>query len=359
VTGTNPDQPGAASALASAARAKVVGRVADHLVARRPGHPLRVAVDGVTAAGKTTLADELAAALRDRGRPAVRLSMDGYHHRRAHRYRQGRSSAIGYYQDAYHLTRFADLVLTPLGPGGNGRYVPAILDLASDEPLQPEPVVVTPETALVVDGTFLQRRELAGRWDEVVFVDTDLDQARARGVARDRDLLGGALAADAAYTDRYHAACRIYLDEVRPAAQASILIDNNFLDQPVLRRIGGTAAETALLFSYGTLQQPDVQLATFGRHLAGTPDQLPGHRLDWVTITDPAVIAASGSDRHPIIRVSRADTVAGTVFALTTTELAASDQYEVEAYRRVPVILASGSDAWAYLAADRLSGNRR
>jgi hypothetical protein len=33
---------------------------------------------------------------------------------------------------------------------------------------------------------------------------------------------------------------------------------------------------TELLFSYGTLQLEAVQMATFGRRLAGTPDVLPG-----------------------------------------------------------------------------------
>jgi uridine kinase len=342
------------TASQSSARAKVIGRVADHLLAHRPGHPLRVAVDGITAAGKTTLANEIAAALRDRRRPVLRLSMDGYHHPRAHRYRQGRDSAVGYYQDAYDLTRFAELVLDPLGPNGDRRYVPAILDLATDRALDPEPEPVPPDAVLVVDGSFLQRAELAGLWDDVVFVNTHPDHARARGVARDIDLLGGAAAAQHAYTSRYHAACRLYLDKVDPAAQAGIVIDNNTLEQPILQRIGGTAADTEPLFSYGTLQQPDAQLATFGRQLTGTPDQLPGYRHDWVTVTDPAVVAASGSDRHPIVRATDdpADFVAGTVLTLTTTELAAADHYEVDDYRRVHVTLASGAGAWVYLAAD-------
>ncbi|MEA2956108.1 MAG: hypothetical protein QOJ58_1608, partial [Alphaproteobacteria bacterium] len=29
------------------------------------------------------------------------------------------------------------------------------------------------------------------------------------------------------------------------------------------------------LFSYGTLRQANVQMASFGRHLAGSPDALP------------------------------------------------------------------------------------
>lgn len=45
------------------------------------------------------------------------------------------------------------------------------------------------------------------------------------------------------------------------------------------------------LFSYGTLRQSDVQLATFGRLLDGTPDTLVGYRLGKIEITDLDVIA--------------------------------------------------------------------
>jgi uridine kinase len=336
----------------SPARAKVIGRVADHLMPCRPGHPLRVAVDGLTAAGKTTLGDELADALRVRGRPALRLSMDGYHYPRAHRHRQGRYSAAGYYEDAYDFARLAELVLAPLGPGGSGRFVPAVLDLAADQPARADPVSAAPDAVLIVDGTFLQRGELTGLWDEVVWVDTDLARARIRGVTRDADLLGGSDAAELVYSERYHAACQLYLEAIDPAAHASIVVANHNVDRPVLLRTGGAPGDTAKLFSYGTLQQADVQTATFCRHLEGTPDQLPGHRRNWVTITDPAVIAASGSARHPIVTPSlnQSDAVAGTLFTLTTSELAASDEYEVEDYRRAPVTLASGASAWTYLA---------
>jgi hypothetical protein len=103
-----------------------------------------------------------------------------------------------------------------------------------------------------------------------------------------------------------------------------------------------------LLFSYGTLQQPEVQLATFGRELAGQRDAIVGFELDYVTITDPHVIATSGSDRHPILRpTERADAhVDGMVFAITEAELAAADAYKVDDYRRISVPLRSGSTAW-------------
>ncbi|MFG3052618.1 gamma-glutamylcyclotransferase family protein [Kitasatospora sp. NPDC048239] len=108
------------------------------------------------------------------------------------------------------------------------------------------------------------------------------------------------------------------------------------------------------LFSYGTLQLPEVQLARFGRLLEGRPDALPGFRLTHVTITDPEVIAASGTDRHPLVVASTqdGDAVEGSVFAITDAELAAADDYEVDDYARTAVVLRTGAKAWAYLAAN-------
>jgi gamma-glutamylcyclotransferase (GGCT)/AIG2-like uncharacterized protein YtfP len=110
---------------------------------------------------------------------------------------------------------------------------------------------------------------------------------------------------------------------------------------------------TELLFSYGTLQLPEVQRATFGRELPGRRDAIVGYDLDQVTITDPHVIATSGSDRHPILRPSdRADAhVDGMVFEISETELAAADEYEVDDYRRIAVPLRSGATAWVYVFA--------
>ena len=108
-----------------------------------------------------------------------------------------------------------------------------------------------------------------------------------------------------------------------------------------------------LLFSYGTLSEPDVQLAVFGRELAGNPDAIVGFDLDYVTITDQQVIATSGSDRHPMLRpgTRRDAAIEGTVFEVTAADLAAADDYEVDDYRRVQVPLRSGGNAWVYVFA--------
>lgn len=59
--------------------------------------------------------------------------------------------------------------------------------------------------------------------------------------------------------------------------------------------------ESQSLFSYGTLQQPKVQRAVFGRQFRARPDRFTGYRLSEVRITDPDVVAVSGSDTDPIL----------------------------------------------------------
>ncbi|KAF1051503.1 MAG: hypothetical protein GAK43_02379 [Stenotrophomonas maltophilia] len=108
-----------------------------------------------------------------------------------------------------------------------------------------------------------------------------------------------------------------------------------------------------LLFSYGTLQDKAVQLASFGRELVGRADALVGYRQDWLEITDPQVLATSGKTHHPIVRYSGVDSdrVAGTVFEISAEELLAADAYEVADYQRVSAQLQSGATAWVYIQA--------
>jgi hypothetical protein len=108
-----------------------------------------------------------------------------------------------------------------------------------------------------------------------------------------------------------------------------------------------------LLFAYGTLQQNQVQLSTFGRVLAGTPDELVGFIIAEVKIGSKSVVSSSGKEYHPIAKFtgSLKNRVPGTVFEITENELRQSDQYEVDNYQRRQTTLASGKNAWVYVEA--------
>jgi gamma-glutamylcyclotransferase (GGCT)/AIG2-like uncharacterized protein YtfP len=106
------------------------------------------------------------------------------------------------------------------------------------------------------------------------------------------------------------------------------------------------------LFSYGTLRQPEVQIANYGRLLDGEPDVLGGYRLVPVEIADPEVVRISGKAIHTIAMASGNpdDRIEGVVFGLSEAELAATDAYETDAYARIEVTLESGRSAWVYVA---------
>lgn len=110
--------------------------------------------------------------------------------------------------------------------------------------------------------------------------------------------------------------------------------------------------DDVLLFSYGTLQDPAVQVAIFGRELDGQTDVLFGYTLGWLDIADSPVVATNGHAGYPIVVAASGPTdgVPGQVFRLTAAELAAADEYEADDYARVVAPLQSGTTAWVYVA---------
>lgn len=110
-----------------------------------------------------------------------------------------------------------------------------------------------------------------------------------------------------------------------------------------------------LLFSYGTLQLPEIQMATFGRNLGGQKDELVGYQPSLVTITDLAIAARLQKTHHNnVIKSADANSrVAGTAFEVTDAELAQADIYEAEfKYIRVLAPLRSGRETWVYVHDD-------
>ena len=105
-----------------------------------------------------------------------------------------------------------------------------------------------------------------------------------------------------------------------------------------------------LLFSYGSLREPDVQIATFGRLLHGEPDELIGFEQSTFRIDDPQFVMTSGKADHAIVKFNGRDEsrVRGMVFELSDAEVTKADTYEPAGYRRIRATLTSGKQAWVY-----------
>jgi gamma-glutamylcyclotransferase (GGCT)/AIG2-like uncharacterized protein YtfP len=96
-----------------------------------------------------------------------------------------------------------------------------------------------------------------------------------------------------------------------------------------------------LLFSYGSLQRPEVQQATFGRLLEGVAEELLGWQL---------IPAEQRSPHANVVRAPEASRVMGKAFEVSAAELAAADEYERgDGYVRVTARLKSGRSVWVYV----------
>jgi uridine kinase len=219
----------------SAGRHEVLTRLADLIEGVRRPHPVRVAIDGVDASGKTTMAGEIAAVLRARQRDVIRGSVDGFHRPQDLRHRRGALSPRGYYEDSFDTRAVRACLLDPLGPGGDRWYRPAVYDYRADRPVEAPPAQASAESVLVFEGVFLFRPELWTGWDLRIFVSVGYAEIIRRASRRDTDLFGTAAQVRRRYHARYIPGQRLYLAAERPAYRADAVVYNDDPARPCLR----------------------------------------------------------------------------------------------------------------------------
>ena len=97
---------------------------------------------------------------------------------------------------------------------------------------------------------------------------------------------------------------------------------------------------TQHLFSYGTLQDEDVQKSLLNRKLKGKRDILIGY----------CISQKKFKGKYPIVEVSknRSDDVKGKVFKVSYVELYEIDAFAANIFNRMEITLKSGTKAWVY-----------
>lgn len=160
-------------------RSALLDGLASRILAAAEDRAIRVAVDGVDASGKTTLADELVPLLERPGRIVRRLTVDDFLNPADVRYRRGKESP---------------------------------------------------------EGVFLLRPELRHLWDVSIFVRADFAVTVARATVRDAPRLGGAGAVQARYATRYVPGQQLYLAEADPERYATVVVINDDPEAPAFLR---------------------------------------------------------------------------------------------------------------------------
>lgn len=202
-------------------RATLDGIVSDFLQHYSRGRTI-LAVDGIDGAGKTVFADALAERFDRAGHAVARASIDGFHRPRAERHARGADSPEGFYRDSYDYDQLERFLLEPFKLGGSAGFVTAVFDHRADAPVEMRWQTVGADATLILDGIFLNRPELRGRWNYSIWLDVPREVAEARLLARD----------GSSGQERYRLGQELYLADADPRAAATAIIDNADVDAP-------------------------------------------------------------------------------------------------------------------------------
>lgn len=215
-------------------RAELLDHLSAILLGLQADAPKLVAIDGRSAAGKTTLADELALNVRMQGRPVLRCSIDDFHPP-GHKVRSRKRlyTPISYYEEGYDYPTFKACVLDPVRYGGKPCRL-AHWDSFNDVAF-PERWTDVPNGAIViVDGIFLLRPDFRQYWDYTIWLQIDWDTMLERAANRDIAWVGSAEVVLNRYRTFWIPTHTRYETRDHPTSVANIMVDNSYPETPTL-----------------------------------------------------------------------------------------------------------------------------
>ncbi|MGW9403545.1 chorismate-binding protein [Arthrobacter sp. NPDC055585] len=208
------------------------------------GRPLLIGVDGFSGAGKTSLALELAAALR------VHRSVAVFHLEDVYPGWDGLQAGMDYYRRE---------VLTPLAAGQPAAWQAWDWEAGRYDQLRE----TDPADIVIFEGVGAGHRAARGLLDAVVWVQAPAELRKERALARDGETY-------APHWDRWAAQEAAWAAADPAAAEAEVLLTSGRADFPLHQYV--LRALDSLPFPAPGLGLPSARLAVSVRSVPGTPD---------------------------------------------------------------------------------------
>ena len=185
------------------------------------GKTLLVGIDGLGGAGKSTVADDVRRLLDAEGINTSVFHIDDFIHPKAVRYNDDYPQWEQYYYLQWRYDYFLSAVAKPVR---DGREVPPIELYDKENDSYITDMRSIPKGSIVItEGVFLQREELEGAFDFIIYVDVDEEERLRRVLCRD-GYIGDEADIRRKYNERYFPAEHFYAKKYCPAKNADLVI---------------------------------------------------------------------------------------------------------------------------------------
>lgn len=189
----------------------------------QPHHTLIVGIDGLGGAGKSTLSESLYQLLREEHYNVVVLHIDDFIYPKAVRYDEQYAAWECYYDRQWRYDYLVEEIVKPIRQGNPLSKEIELYDKEYDG-YHLYQMDIPIGSIVIIEGVFLQRKELKGVFDAMIYIDVPEEIRWQRVLARD-GYIGDSHQIQEKYENRYFPAERYYLKTCVPKENADYVIE--------------------------------------------------------------------------------------------------------------------------------------
>lgn len=181
-----------------------------------------VGIDGLGGAGKSTIVNSLKLQLEKENYPIYILHIDDFIHPKHIRYDSTKEEWYCYYNIQWRYDYLVEEILSPIKKGNEINKVIELYDKENDKYIL-QSLYIPHGSILILEGVFLQRKELRNYLDFVIYLDVPQEVRLNRVLVRD-SYIGSLEDIKNKYQRRYFPAENKYLLEYCPIENADFVL---------------------------------------------------------------------------------------------------------------------------------------
>lgn len=187
-----------------------------------PERTIIIGIDGLGGAGKSTISDSLSELLSRENYNITLLHIDDFIHPRSVRYNESYPEWECYYNLQWRYDYLLEKVIRPIKSGSDFACDIELYDKDNDSYFL-NSTAVPVGSIVIIEGIFLQRPELKGAFDLMIYIDVSEEERLSRVLERD-GYIGDKSQIKAKYDGRYFPAERHYVKTCAPADNADFVV---------------------------------------------------------------------------------------------------------------------------------------